>query len=230
MNHKILVTGFKKFDVYALNSSELVLTNLDRKIGSFEVEKLLLPVEFEESVRLVKVKLSEDKNIKFVLMLGQAAGRKKICLERVALNWIESQLKDESGKKLGPCKICETGPEAIFSSLDLPNILNVLQKKNFEFEISLNAGGYVCNHLYYEIQKHLLSSGIPGIFVHLPLLASVENNRFETNNNQNENKLIEESSDLIKSLPTKNDITTSFNELLLAVHNLIRELTNRVQI
>lgn len=162
---KILVTGFKAFLGEQLNPSELLSLELD-KIFLY-VDSLILPVEFAESFNVLKNHL-QGKHYDYVIMLGQAAGRTKISLEKIALNWIQTENKDESGKQPDAGKILNNESLALMSKFPVDQVYAELKKARHPVEISFSAGTYVCNDLYFRV-----CSGFPelkAVFIHVPLI------------------------------------------------------------
>ena len=79
---KILVTGFKSFLGATSNPSETLALQLSHQFA--EVESLILPVEFGRSSEILLAEL-QSKAFNYLLMLGQAGGRKNVCFEKVGL-------------------------------------------------------------------------------------------------------------------------------------------------
>lgn len=160
---KILVTGFKPFLGESINPSEKLSIYLAQK--NSQVESLILPVEFSKSFDVLKEHVGRN-NYKYILLLGQASGRNKISLEKIALNWLETSNKDESGylPPMGPIDL--NGPLAQMTQFPVNKIFESL--KSFPLEISFTAGTYVCNDLYYRALTHLNNQTI--LFVHVPLI------------------------------------------------------------
>lgn len=169
----ILVTGFEPFQGEKINPTEKLieeLVSLKRSSKEFfEFETMILPVSFSEAPQALKNRI-EQLQPKKVLMLGQAGGSEKIRLERVALNWQESQFADENGLKPQTGKINDKGNDAYFSSLDLPQLKMKLEAVHAPVEISFSAGSFVCNRIYYEFFR-CTDKKLPGLFVHWPFLA-----------------------------------------------------------
>lgn len=167
----VLVTGFRPFLGEKINPSEILLEAL-KKDSQFQSygETLLLPVSFAKAADLLHERLAQ-RDYDFILMLGQAGGREKINLERVALNWIESEHPDEEGFKpsLGP--IVPLGESALFTSLPLHQWKESLKERH-AVTVSLSAGGYVCNYVYYQTLKWLQdhSKKSQACFIHVPYL------------------------------------------------------------
>lgn len=168
---KILLTGFAPFQNFTSNPSELVV----RKIvsdSSFRdlVDGLVLSVSYEGSFKELEKVFNPERHSR-VLMLGLAAGRRKISLERVALNWIESSAPDDDGKLSNARPLIAGALSALISPLPLVDWAHALDEAGIPSEVSLNAGGYVCNSLYFRT-LFWLNDLKGGLFVHLPPLPS----------------------------------------------------------
>lgn len=160
----LLVTGFRPFLGESLNPSQEILARLSDLAS---VRTLLLPVSFEGSVAALKGAMAAA-DFSGLLMLGQAGGRSRISLERVALNWIETAHPDEEGARPATGVILPEGPPALLSSLPLESWRERLEARGIPAEVSLSAGGYVCNHLLYHAS--VLFPTVPSLFTHVPYL------------------------------------------------------------
>lgn len=167
---KVLVTGFLPFLGERVNPSAIILEWIQNEFGD-RVDTVLLPVSFRQAPEIVRKHLL-DKNFDLILMLGQAGGRSRINLERVALNWVESNHPDEEAFKPDQGFILPEGEAALFSSLPLTKWKDDLLVENLPVEISLSAGGYVCNFLYYQTLQWLREGqkSASACFIHVPYL------------------------------------------------------------
>lgn len=161
---KIIVTGFKPFLDDKINPSERLALELGSSFP--EIEALILPVEFEKSFAILQDEVLEKKP-GFILMIGQASGRKNICLEKVALNWVQSEHEDEAGIRPKTGRILPSTELALMTSFPVDSVFLELKKLNFPVEISFSAGTYVCNDLYFRTLNRF--KNIKSIFVHVPL-------------------------------------------------------------
>ncbi len=167
MKSSFLLTGFEPFQGQQINPSKEII-NFFQKNSS--VSTLLLPVSYDRSWQVLQNYLQNEPT-SFVLMLGQAAGRSRIGLEKVALNLQDSVASDEDGVQRLDQVISAIGPEAIFSHLPLREWASVLNNKGRSVEVSLNAGAFVCNSLYYQLSESFAVDSIAEcLFVHLPFL------------------------------------------------------------
>lgn len=165
---KVLVTGFEAFGGDPLNPTELMLKWIrdDSKLSSV-FDTLILPVEFSKAHELI-LKHQNLDSYSAILSFGLAAGRAKISLERVALNWIETSIPDNAG--VSPLKgpIDPSEEKVYFTQMNIESIRDDLEAADLKTEISLTAGGYVCNHLYFQLLKAELKQ--PVVFIHVPYL------------------------------------------------------------
>ncbi len=162
---KILVTGFKPFLNEAINPSKKLASELSNKF-SF-VESLILPVEFQKSFELLKMKISAF-NPDYLILFGQAAGRGNVCLEKIGLNWAQTENADEAGFAPKTGKILPDKELAVMTRFPIDSVFLQLKKSGFPVEISFSAGTYVCNDLYFRTLNEFRN--IFSIFIHVPLL------------------------------------------------------------
>lgn len=167
---KTLVTGFEPFLENRENISQKIIESIrdQEKLKQREIETLLLPVEFEKAF----LKLSEkfkDHQYDFIFLLGLAANRTKISLEKVGLNWTESRQPDNAGVIPRTGFIFTQSEKAIFSKMPWTEVQTSLDSR--EVEVSFSAGTYVCNDLYFRTLDYFTRH--PEIqtkvgFIHLP--------------------------------------------------------------
>ncbi len=162
---KILLTGFKPFLSEKINPSEILSTDLSDDFE--EVTSLILPVEFGNSFKILKEHLHKNC-YEFVIMLGQAAGRQKISLEKIALNWVQTEHRDELGMLPLSDFIVKNEPLALMSEFPVNEVYAELRKHDLPVEISFSAGTFVCNDLYYRTLSDF--KGLNSVFIHLPFI------------------------------------------------------------
>lgn len=170
---KFLVTGFEPFLGEEINPSQLLALELTQmslhQPNGLEVQSLILPVEYEKSFSILEQELLKQ-NYDFILMLGQAAGRDSICLEKVALNLADAAHADSAGVLRRDQKIFESEEEAYFSSLPLRQMSQSLSLQGHRVRVSTTAGTYVCNDLYYRcfLWQEQQKTTTDILFVHVP--------------------------------------------------------------
>lgn len=159
----ILVTGFEPFLGEKINPSEKLLAQL-----SPQFDKLLLHVSFSRGFDQLQSQL-QKKHYDFVLLLGQAGGRAKIGMERIAINRIDTEHPDEAGNVFSNTMILKGGPEACISPLPLRDWQRQAESQQLPIEISNSAGLFVCNYVYYQTLQ-ILKRPESALFVHFPFL------------------------------------------------------------
>ncbi|HHH84333.1 MAG TPA: pyroglutamyl-peptidase I, partial [Firmicutes bacterium] len=168
---KILVTGFKPFGGEEINPSEEVIRRLPDQIGDIEVCTGCLPVAYGEAEKeLFSLIYAHEPN--GVLSLGLAAGRCAPELERVAINLDDALLADNRGVVRRGAFISPEGPAAYFTTLPLGRIRSALQEKGIPSFLSLSAGAFLCNHVFYLLMEYAHKARPPLMagFMHLPAL------------------------------------------------------------
>lgn len=168
---KILITGFEPFGGESLNPSQILLEKLQRDSAfSAQADFALLPVSFADA----KPKLQDlllHNTYDRVFLLGQAGGRETVCLERVALNWMGG-VRDEAGFLPEDGAIEPLAPAAYISDLPLRPLADKLKGEGFPVSVSLTAGAFLCNFVYFTACQILEKQGrgARALFVHVPYL------------------------------------------------------------
>lgn len=163
---RILLTGFEPFHSASLNpSKELV----DRIAHPAIVAKAILPVVFGESAKQL-CQLIDRHNPDVVISLGQAEGRREISVERVALNLDDARIADNDGNIPVDQTIERDGPDAYFATLPAKDLVDALRKGGVAANLSLSAGSFVCNHIFYAGLHHCRDRQVLAGFIHLPLM------------------------------------------------------------
>lgn len=161
---KLLLTGFEPFGGIKVNPSADLMTYLAQ--NGYQTE--ILPVSYS----LIDEKLAalNLKGYDFIGLFGLASGRDCVSFERVALNWIEGELKDNSGLAPTPQMIDQSQPAAIINQLHFQQWFKEFEDLGLNLKISHSAGTYLCNYLYFQVLKVNKNC----VFIHLP-----EENDFE---------------------------------------------------
>ena len=162
---KILVTGFEPFANSSLNPSGEIVKGLKDP----DLVTAILPVVFSDaSTQLIEL-IELHKPIA-VLCLGQAEGRSDLTPERIAINLDDARIADNAGNQPVLELINTQGPDGYFSTLPLEEIVAGMKSAGIPASISLSAGTFVCNHIFYVLQDYLKESSILSGFMHVPLM------------------------------------------------------------
>lgn len=164
---RILLTGFEPFNKASLNSSKEVV---ERITHPAVVAKAILPVVFGKSAREL-CQLIDLHNPDVIISLGQAEGRREISFERVAINLDDSRIADNDGNIPVDQAIVNNGPNAYFATLPTKELVEAVRKGGVAANLSLSAGSFVCNHVFYAALHHIQNRETLAGFIHLPLMA-----------------------------------------------------------
>ncbi len=169
---KILVTAFEPFGSSSVNASQEALALVDAQSVEAELIRMILPVTFEGSARLLREAVRREKP-DAVLCLGEAGGRAALTPERVAVNLRDARIPDNAGAQPVDLPVEEGGPAAIFSTLPVKRMAQAISDAGLPAALSLSAGSYVCNHLMYSLLSYCQreSPQIRAGFMHLPALS-----------------------------------------------------------
>ena len=170
---KVLISGFDPFSKEKINPSWEAVKRIDLKRPDVEIDKIQIPTVFNKSIEIIEKKMLE-KDYDIVIGVGQAGGRTKVSLERIAINIDDARIEDNEGNSPVDRTIDKNGKNAYFSSLPLKEILEELKRNKIPGEISNTAGTFVCNHLMYGILNTIDKYSLKAIggFIHLPYLPS----------------------------------------------------------
>ena len=164
---KILLTGFEPFGKATLNPSGEIV----KQIRGENIVTAILPVAYAQSAEQL-LSLIEEHNPDVVICLGQAEGRTHITPEKVAINLDDARLADNEGVLRSDVKILEDGPAAYFSTLPVKDMVEAMKAQGIPAVVSLSAGAFLCNHVFYVAQNKFAGTKVRSGFVHVPLMDS----------------------------------------------------------
>ena len=162
---KILVTGFEPFATSSLNPSGEIVKAL---IGD-DLVTAILPVVFGQASAQLRELIDLHKP-SAVLCLGQAEGRSEMTPERIAINLDNARIADNAGNQPLEQRVIADGPDGHFSTLPIEKMVASMKAAGIPASISLSAGTFVCNHIFYVLQDYLKDSSIKSGFMHVPLM------------------------------------------------------------
>jgi len=167
----VLVTGFEPFQEMPANASELVVRALGGA-GLPDVVTDVLPTAYGRAGARIEY-LLEAHRPSAAILLGLASSAMALRLERVALNLDDEAAADNDGDRRHGVRIVDDGPVGYWSSLPISEIAAALQSSGESVELSHDAGGYVCNHVFFRAVHHCarhLPDTACGL-VHVPFVA-----------------------------------------------------------
>ena len=168
---KALVTGFNAFGGDAVNPSYEAVRRLHARIGNLDVVTAELPTSFARASRRLHTLIARVQP-DIVLGVGLAAERQAISVERIAVNLCDARIADNDGVQPREKPVIARAPDAYFSTLPVTNIVDALGRAGLRAEMSMSAGTFVCNHVFYSLM-HAAAKGNRAMragFVHVPAL------------------------------------------------------------
>jgi len=156
----ILLTGFEPFAGASLNPSG----EIAKRLGGH-----VLPVEYAAATARL-LELIDENQPSAVVCLGQAEGRTTLSLEQVAINLDDTAIADNSGEIRINQPIDDSAATAYFTTLPIRELVDSLKQAGIPASVSLSAGAFVCNHIFFKLQRALAGKGIPSGFIHVPLI------------------------------------------------------------
>lgn len=174
---RILITGFEPFDD-VVNASQVLVeslqTDLPEPLGrhSGALHFAILPTDTNHAWPLLREQLDRLRP-EYCLLTGQARGRDRVCLERIAINLKDFERPDAAGNQPRGESIVKAGPAAYWSSLPAQHrLIAAISRAGVPAAHSSHAGTHLCNQTLYQSlhyareQARSLRCG----FVHVPLL------------------------------------------------------------
>jgi len=169
------VSAFEPFGGYERNSSQEALRAFARRTSRTDVVTATLPVVYGAATQALAEAI-ERAAPAIVVALGQADARATIGVERLAVNLVTAPWADEAGRQPRDEPVLPGGPPAYAATLPVEEVVRELHAAGIPAEASTDAGGFVCNHVFYGLM-HLLAEDrrdALGGFLHLPGLPEQE--------------------------------------------------------
>ncbi|MBG6183813.1 pyroglutamyl-peptidase [Arthrobacter sp. CAN_A214] len=166
----ILLTGFEPFGGETVNPSwtaaQLAATAL--QAAGRNAAAVELPCVFGKSAEVLRDAIGRLQPM-LVLCVGQAGGRSRISIERVAINVDDARIPDNAGNAPIDQPVRLGGPAAYFSTLPIKAGRAAVAAAGLPVEVSQTAGTYVCNSVFYALMDALAGlDGVRGGFIHVP--------------------------------------------------------------
>ncbi len=174
---RVIVAGFEPNDD-GLNASQVVIQSLecdppDELVqGDAEFVWIVLPGNTNALKETLDSRL-RALDPQACLLVGQAPGRSKVTLERIATNIRDFMRPDRAGNVEVGSTVIENGPPAYLTNIDIIPILEELWRRNIPAAPSNYAGNHLCNQALYLTLHYAhvhTENRMAGVFMHLPLL------------------------------------------------------------
>lgn len=175
---RVLLTGFEPFGGESRNPSAEVVGQLAGSLQGgppqapwqAEVTARVLPCVFDAAQHELREALGQLRP-HLVVCLGQAGGRAAIGVERFATNWVDARIPDNAGGQPVDVPVVPGAPLARMTRLPAKALVGALREAGYPVELSLTAGSFVCNAVFYALLQALARRRqVQAGFVHLPWL------------------------------------------------------------
>jgi len=169
---RLLLTGFEPFGDSSINPSQQIVERLEAEgLPGIELLTAILPVDRLRGPEKLLQHI-EKFHPEAVLCLGEASTRAVLSIERLAVNLLNFTIPDNQGVQVEDEPIIPGGPAAYFATLPVRKACEAVKAAQVPAEISLSAGSYLCNQVFYTLLNFLVHQGldIPAGFIHLPRL------------------------------------------------------------
>ena len=168
---KVLVTGFDPFGGEPVNASHEAVRRLPARIGALEIATATLPTSYGRSLAALEAAIARAKP-ELVLCVGQASERAALCVERIAVNIQDARIPDNDGAQPADRPVVAGGPAAYLATLPVRAAIAALRAESLPAELSMSAGTFVCNHVFYGLMHLAATRGhaFRAGFLHVPCL------------------------------------------------------------
>lgn len=163
----ILVTGFEPFGGASVNPSWQAVSLLPEEIMGQRVHRMMLPTVYGAAADMLLARIGEVRPC-IVLCSGVAGGRQGVTPELVAINYRQARIADNAGRLFSGVPIDPAGDTAHMTRLPVNAMVDRIRDAGIPASLSLSAGAFVCNDVYYALLRSEKALGHRGLFVHVP--------------------------------------------------------------
>lgn len=142
------ICGFGPFPGCDINPSGQAALDLAASRPSRRTATVL-PTSYERSLSIVANAVDRDQP-EVVMLLGYSARVRTARLEVFARNRASSTALDVDGTP-GINPIVPGAPPQLATTTDIGTLEDLLRRRRLDVTSSCDAGGYVCNYLYYQV-------------------------------------------------------------------------------
>jgi pyroglutamyl-peptidase len=169
---KLLVTGFGPFPRVPRNPSGLLAEHVAAsprlKLAGIRASALVLPTTYGAIEGLLRPAIAREAP-DAVLMLGVAARRREVCVERQALNRVSRLFPDASGTVGRALAFSAASPLVMRTAAPRTAVLAALRTRGVPSRHSRDAGRYLCNASYFALLEDAARGAPLVLFLHVPL-------------------------------------------------------------
>jgi pyroglutamyl-peptidase len=169
---KLLVTGFGPFPRVPRNPSGLLAEHVAAsprlRLAGIRASALVLPTTYGAVDAMLRPAIAREVP-DAVLMIGVAARRREVSVERQALNRVSRLFPDASGIVGRALAFSPTSPLVLRTVAPRIALLASLRARGVPSRHSRDAGRYLCNASYFALLEDAGRGGPVIVFLHVPL-------------------------------------------------------------
>ena len=163
----ILLTGFEPFDGAEINPSWEAVCLMPEIVAGRKIHRLQLPTVYGRAAEILRQAI-EGIQPELVICCGVANGRAGVTPELTAINYRWARIPDNAGQQFTGVPIDPAGQTAYMTSLPVHKMIDAMKSAEIPAYLSLSAGAYVCNDVYYALLSCERAYGHRGLFLHVP--------------------------------------------------------------
>lgn len=169
---KALVTSFGPFPGVAVNPSRVLMERFAASVRGEAARWAFDVLEVSYAFCRSWVRRTDPAAFRAIVHLGVAPGSPAFRLERFGRNRVAQETLDVRGEAWGRVPIREHGASRIETRFDLDAAMTRLGGQARHVALSEDAGGYLCNFVYYLIlgKARRRRARTPILFMHVPNL------------------------------------------------------------
>ena len=173
----VLLTGFEPFDGHSANPSMAAVQAVATQwAGPERLVVAELPVAYARAgERLAELLAREEPTL--ALGVGLAAGRARLSVERLAVNLCDARIPDNDGHQPDAVPVAPGGPTALWSTLPVKRMVAAAERVGCPAELSMTAGTFVCNAVFYHLASWAAGGPRRAGFVHVPQASTLSPSR-----------------------------------------------------
>jgi len=167
---RVLITGFGPFPGAPFNPSASLVKALERRrrpaLEGVEIGAHVFATSYASVDRDLPKLLAQQPDV--VLLFGVAGRRRHLCIETRAQNAMTLMFPDADGHKPRHSIITPGAPMSLPGRAPFMRLLAAARGR-FPSRLSRDAGGYLCNYVYWQALQRT-EDGRPVQFIHIPPL------------------------------------------------------------
>ena len=166
---RLAITGFGPFPGAPINPTSILIDILRTKFP----RRGAIHHIFETTYADVDARLAEFDDQASVICFGLHAKIGGFQIETTARNLTRAKRPDAAGVHAEDSKIAPDAPDEIRTELPADAIARAAAQTGAVVSLSTNAGGYLCNYLYFHLLQRRAAGERRVLFVHAPMASEL---------------------------------------------------------